>query len=133
MSVATLGKTMILAINGSALAESQSFTVNASQKLGDITSRDSNSWREVLPSTREWSIDFDGLFAYTNVAQKMLVHHIAELTPTPLTVLLTLPGSAGTFSGSGYLSSIKISGGFEEAIKFSGSIQGTSTLTQTVS
>ena len=129
---ATTGKTGMLAtlvLEGSAVAESQNFSLHFGQALVDMTNRDSNYWRQLLSSTREWSITGDGLYIYNNVAKKVLVAHWNTRTPATITVLFTFADGAVTASGEAYLESLDFPNAYDGPATISFTLQGTDVLT----
>lgn len=96
-----------LTINGAACAESQNFSLRLGQALVDLTNRDSAYWRQLVSSTREWSISGDGLYIYNNVAKKVLVAHWSTRIPAELDVILTLADGTITVSGKALLESLE--------------------------
>jgi len=131
-TAATSGQTMTLTIEGAALGESRSFAIHFSQGEIDATSRDSARWGEFLVGRREWTIDFEGLYIYNNVAKKVLQSHFTAALPTALTVILMMPDTA-TFTGECHLTSMDYDGPAEDAVTISGSLKGTGALTASVS
>ena len=126
------GLSFTLSAETAALAESRNFTLNMSQGLIDITSRDSSQWREVLAGTREWSIDFDGLWVYNDLAKKYIMYHYTDHSPATLTIVLT-DANAITFTGECYVESLTLPAPYEDVATFSGTLRGTSTLTPSAS
>lgn len=129
---AVTGKNMTLSIEGDLVGEAQSFALHFSQSTIDVTSKDSDDWGDFLAGRKEWTIDFSGLYIYSDVAQKALVNHFVESTPTALTVIVTMPDGA-TFTGEAVLESMDFEGPAEEALTISGSLKGQGALAQTLS
>jgi len=96
-----------LTIQGAACAESQNFSLRLGQALVDLTNRDSAYWRQLVSSTREWSISGDGLYIYNNVAKRVLVAHWSTRTPAELDVILTLADGTITVTGKALLESLE--------------------------
>ena len=131
-TAATSGQTMTLTVNGAALGETRSFAIHFSQGEIDATSRDSARWGEFLKGRREWTIDFEGLFIYNNVAKKIFQSYFTAATPTTLTIILTMPDTA-TYTGTCLLTSMDYDGPAEDAVTISGSLKGTGALVASVS
>lgn len=124
-----LGISMSLTIEGSTVAENQDYTLTLNQTNVDVTSRDSSYWRELLSSTRDWSIDGSGLYISTNVAKKILMYHYSDKSPDTLTVVLTLADGTITVSGEARLSSLSMAGPHADPATWTFTLEGTSTLT----
>lgn len=129
---AVSGYSLILSIEGDALAESRSFTLTMNQSLIDATSRDSAYWHEHIRNTRDWEVAFEGLYIYNDVAKKCLQNHYASASPASLTVLLTFP-NAEYLSGEAKLVSMTYTGPYNEALTISGTLKGSGVLTQSAS
>lgn len=122
------GKLMTLSVNGAAVAESRNFTLTMNRETVDVTSRDSSRWRELVQSTRSWSISFEGLYIYTDVGKRVLQYNWSA-DGTAITVILTLADGTITTSGSAILTELTYEGPFADAATMSGTLEGTTTLT----
>ncbi len=131
-SSAVSGKTLVLTLEGDAMAETRNFTITMNQALIDVTSRDSSFWHENIVATRDWEVAFEGLYIYNDVAKKVLQNHFASQTPTAITALLTFP-NAETLTGECRMVSMVYTGPYNEALTISGSLKGTGVLTQSAS
>ena len=65
------GNDLVLAINSTegselAFAHSQSASISFSNALIDVTSKDSNSWEEMISGRKSFSISTDGLADFVN-------------------------------------------------------------------
>lgn len=127
------GKLMTITLDGAALGYSQSFTVNMTESPIDVTNRDSSWWGEYLRGRREWSIDFSGLYSSTDVGKKVLQDFYDDHTDATVSVILTLADGTITLSGDAILTGLTYDGPHEDAATMSGTLQGTSTLTQSSS
>jgi predicted secreted protein len=131
-SSAVKGSLMTLSIQGDALGECRALTLHFTQATIDVTSRDNNTWDDFLAGRRGWSIDFEGMYIYTDIAYKALQNHATDLSPSSLTVVVTMPDNK-TFSGSGVLESLDLSGPYDDACTISGTIKGKGTLSESTS
>ena len=131
-TAAVSGINMTLTIEGDPLGESRSFTIRFAQSLIDATSRDSAQWGESILGRREWTIDFEGLYIYNDVAKKCLLNHYSAKSPAQLTCVITMPDTA-TYTGECYLTSMDFAGPYEDALTISGSLQGTGAIAVSVS
>jgi len=129
---AVSGLTVTFSVESTPLGAAANYTLTLSQGTIDATSDDSSRWGEYLVGRRDWTIDSDFLYIYTDTAAKYLEEHITSATPTYVTVILTLPDGR-TYSGDGIVTSFTITSGFEETVKASISIQGTDALTTSTS
>jgi len=127
------GKLMTLSIEGAALAESRDFTLTMNQAIIDLTNRDSDFWQESIAGRRDWAIDGEGLYIYTDVAKRVLQYHYTDRSPSTLTVILSLADATITMSGEAVLTSLSYVGPHEDAATISFSLSGTSTLTASTS
>lgn len=127
-SNAVSGVLMTMTVEGSALAESRSFTVNLTNATIDVTNRDSAWWGQFLVGRREWTIDFEGLYIATDLGKQYLQYYWTDRTPSTLTIVVTLADGTITLTGQAILTSLTYDGPFEDAGVFSGSLQGTDTL-----
>jgi predicted secreted protein len=85
-----------------------------------------------LVARRGWTIDFDGLFIYNDVAKKVLLNHFSDQSPAAITAIVTMPDTA-TYTGECILTSMDFTGPYEDALTISGTLQGTGELTVSVS
>ena len=129
---AASGLTVTLTVESTPLGAATNYTLTLSQGTIDATSDDSSRWGEYLVGRRDWSIDSDFLYIYTDTAATYLEEHLTGATPALVTVVLTMPDGR-TYSGDGIVTSFVITSGFEETIKASISIQGTDALTTSTS
>lgn len=126
------GKAAILTIEGFALAESQNYTPTINDAIIDVTNRDSNYWRELLPSTRSWAIAFEGHYN-TEVAKKELIAHFNSDPPTTVTVIFTCADGSITLTGEAYLTTLSFPSPYEGAAMLTGTLEGTGILEFSVS
>jgi predicted secreted protein len=119
---------MTLSVEGDVLGGARNVTINFNQETIDATSRDSSRWGEYLVGRRTWTIDFEALYIYTDVAKRALLNHINAASPADLDVIVTMPDGI-TYTGKALLTSFQLNGPFEDALVASGSLQGTDALT----
>ena len=131
-TAAVLGKLMTLSIEGDLMAENQSFALHFAGTSVDVTSKDSDSWGDFIQGRKEWSIDFNGMYVYNDIAKKALQAHFIDGSPASLTVIVTMPDGA-TYRGEAVLESMDYDGPAEEALTISGSLKGRGALTASVS
>jgi predicted secreted protein len=131
-TAAVTGKSMTLSVEGDLMSEARSFALHFAQNTIDVTSKDSDDWGDFLAGRKEWSIDFEGMFIYNDVAKKVLCNHFIDGTPTTITCIITMPDTS-TFSGECVLESMDFDGPAEEALTISGSLKGRGALAHSVS
>jgi len=127
-SSAVSGHSMTMTVEGAALAESQTFSIHFTVATIDVTNRDSSWHGEYLQGRDEWTIDFDGLYIYDDLAKKYLQYYWSDRTPATLSIIVTMP-DANTYTGEAILTSLDYEGPHEDKLSISGSLQGTAVLT----
>ena len=88
------------------VAFAQNCTLNLNNTTRDITNKESGGWSEKLESLRDWSIDMDGAYAWTNAAGSALANGADDLT-SKMGVTVISSGAATGLSalvggGTGY-------------------------------
>lgn len=127
------GRTLVIKIDGVPVAAEQDCELTFSREMIDVTSKDSNSNRELIVGLKSWSVSCNALvdFLATHGAHTF---SNAVNNGTLVTVLLTDGVSGQTeFTGSAYPAEFSISSTNEDAVTWSGTLEGTGALTiQTV-
>jgi len=123
------------------VAFAQNCTLNVNHSPREITNKESAGFKEILEGLRDFSIDVDGAYAWTNAAGAALANGAddlleAKLLVNRLQVDFTFGDTASTsdvsYAGKGYITSMSMTGGTEDSASYSLSIEGTGVLTQTV-
>jgi predicted secreted protein len=128
------------------VAYAQSGTLNFSMSTRDITNKDSGGFKESLEGLREWSIDLDGAYAWTNPAGAALADGADDLfikylldagsnTREAFTLRFGNTGGATGdtyYQGSAFLTSVSLSAPTEDTATYSMSFEGTAGLVATV-
>ena len=124
-----------------AFAQNGSLTINHS--LREITNKESAGFKESLEGLRDWSIDLDGAYAWTDASGSALTNGADDVLQTNVlnarqsfTVKFgNVGGTTGdiVYSGSAFITSWSATAGTEDTATYSISLEGTGTLTQTVS
>ena len=113
-------------------ATSCSLSVNADTI--DISTKDSSGWRDILSGQRSFSISADGLMDFTSTGTTTDPDEIFDLINTrgkaDFTFALATPAGY-KFTGEGYITSLEVSGGVEDAPTYSISLESTGALTKT--
>ena len=124
------------------IAYAQNGSININHSTREITNKESGGWKETLEGLRDWSVDVDGAYAWTDAAGVALTNGFEDvlnsyiLTRASLTVKFGTTGVATgdvLYSGTAWLTSGSISAGTEDTATYSLSMEGTGALTQTVS
>jgi|TARA_R100000084_G_scaffold107957_1_gene69363 predicted secreted protein len=132
--------------SGILVAFAQSGTLNFSMSTRDITNKQSGGFKESLEGLREWSIDIDGAYAWTdasgsalsNGADDLFFKYLLDLGPNTREAFTIKFGNTGgatgdiDYQGSVFLTSVSITGGTEDTATYSMSFEGTGGLQQTV-
>lgn len=116
------------------LMHSQNVSISMNVDTIDISTKDSAGFRELLGGQKSFSLSADGLMDFAGVAGDTEVDELFDqmMARTAVTFTFALATPAGyTITGSGFLTSLEISGGTEDAPTYSCSIEGTGALTRT--
>ena len=127
---------------GILVAYAQNGSMNLNLSLREITNKESAGWKESLEGLRDFSIDLDGAYAWTDPSSSVLNNGSDDLALSNMitnrTALTVKFGSVGSttgdsfYSGSVFLTSFSISAGTEETATFTMSFEGTGAMTLTV-
>jgi TP901-1 family phage major tail protein len=127
---------------GLLVAFAQNGSLNINHSLREITSKESGGFKESLEGLRDWSVDLDGAYAWTDAAGAALTNGADDLlnsymiTRQALTIKFgNVAAATGdtVYSGSVWLTSFSVSAGTEDTATYSISLEGTGAITQTVS
>lgn len=118
------------------LMHAQSCSLSVNMDTIDITTKDSSGWNEFIGGVRNFTLSADGLMDFNSTATDtefdQLFDQLNGRTAVDFTFTLAATASGDYFyTGDGFITSIEISGGTEDAPTYSVSIQGTGVLTQT--
>ena len=134
------GNDLVLAINSTSgsevkFAHAQSASLSFSNALIDTTTKDSNSWEEMISGRKSFTLSTDGLADFddsTSGGTEGFSDYALAGTEVFFTFERT-PGASGTltgWSGSAFIESFEVSGGSDEAVTYSCSLKGTGQLTK---
>ena len=125
------------------VAFAQNCTLNVNHSPREITNKESGAYKEILSGLRDFSIDIDGAYAWTAANGSALANGIDDLLQTniladPIVKVDFIFGDTQTtsdvsYAGSGFITSISMTGGTEDTATYSMTIEGTGVLAQTVS
>lgn len=123
------------------VAFAQNCTLNVNHSPREITNKESGGYKEILEGLRDFSIDIDGAYAWTNAGGVALTNGIDDVLETNVlnarqAVTFIFGDTASTsdisYSGSGFITSVSLTGGTEDTATYSLSIEGTGVLAQSV-
>tara|TARA_R100001443_G_C3362866_1_gene179380 strand:+ start:1210 stop:1641 length:432 start_codon:yes stop_codon:yes gene_type:complete len=123
------------------VAFAQNCTLNVNHSPREITNKESGGFKEILEGLRDFSIDIDGAYAWTNASGVALTDGADDVLETNVlnarqAVTFIFGDTASTsdisYSGSGFITSMSFTGGTEDTATYSMTIEGTGVLTQTV-
>lgn len=115
-----------------AFGHSRSFTLNVEANPIDVTSRDSAGWSEFIMGTRSFTLDFDGLVSFEDdINYEYLLDAIESRTKFLVKFTEDLNGNL-VYNGEVYLTSLTIDSPMEDVVTYSGSLQGTEILAETL-
>ena len=123
------------------VAFAQNCTLNVNHSPREITNKESGGYKEILEGLRDFSIDIDGAYAWTNAGGTALTDGVDDVLETNVlnarqAVTFIFGDTASTsdisYSGSGFITSVSITGATEDTATYSLSIEGTGVLTQTI-
>lgn len=109
------------------LAGQRGCTLNRSASLIDVTNKTNDGWVESLTSTKQWSIDCDGVFVYDDAALVELEEAFLNST----VVKITLKDSKGWgYEGNAVITDFPIEAPYDDAATYSLTLTGTGALTK---
>ena len=122
------------------VAFAQNCTININHSPREITNKESGGYKEILEGLRDFSIDIDGAYAWTDASGTALANGADDLVNSNILTRASVDFIFGdnqatsdvSYSGSGYITSVSLTGGTEDSASYSLTIEGSGTLTQTV-
>ncbi len=122
------------------VAYAQNCTLNINHSPREITNKESNGFKEILEGLRDYSLDVDGAYAWTNGGGTDITDGADDLIFTnvlnarlPVTFMFGDNQSTDDnyYTGQGYITSMSLTGGTEDTATYSFSIEGTGSLSRT--
>ena len=116
------------------LMHSQNVSISMNVDTIDISTKDSSGFRELLGGQKSFSLSADGLMDFSATAGDTDVAELFDqmMDRTAVDFIFALATPAGyTITGDGFITSLEISGGTEDAPTYSVSIEGTGAITKT--
>ena len=128
-------------VAGTLVAYATTGSININHSLREITSKDSGAWKEQMEGLRDWSIDLEGMYAWTDPAGGSITNaddlyssYINTRTSFTITWGTTDAEAGDTkYEGTAYLTTVSMSGATEDSATYSASFSGSGAITQTVS
>lgn len=116
-----LGNALLVTIGSTVLAGQTASSLDVSSNMIDIRAKDSENWKEVLPSVKEASIQIEGLHDPAASAGSGSLDVFALLTAGTLsTIKFGETGTGGKyFTGSGYISNVKLDAPMDDVSTYS--------------
>lgn len=124
------GKLTVLLLNGTQITNLLTNDLNFQRAMRDVTTKDSDDWKEQRPTIKEYTIPFTGL-ASKDAAQGF-EEAFALLDAGTLCTWSWGTGVTGEpkWSGSGYLGSLNFKAPHDGNVEFDGEIQGSGAATK---
>jgi len=122
------------------VAFAQNCTLNINHSPREITNKESGGFKEILEGVRDFSIDIDGAYAWTdgsgglsNGADDLIETNVLNARQKVSFIF----GDDTTqhdvsYTGSGFITSMSLTGGTEDTATYSISIEGSGILNQVV-
>ena len=123
------------------VAFAQNCTLTVNQSIREITNKESAGFKESLEGLRDFTIDVDGAYAWTDASGSALTNGADDVLQTNVLTTRqavsfifgdTATTSDVSYAGSGFITSVSLTGGTEDTATYSLTIEGTGALTQTV-
>lgn len=130
---AIAGKDILLSIwdqTGStllAIAGQQGLTINRDKDTIEVTSKDSDGWKQFIVGLKEWSVDNDGVYVRDHESHKKL-KALFESDDPFLIKVTNQKTETDMFGGLALLTSYPIEAPYDDAVTYTISLQGTGAL-----
>jgi predicted secreted protein len=129
MIMANISKNLVIKIDASAIAHTQSFSYGLTKDMADITTLDSSGgWKQFLPILKEQEITFDALVVRDPSASGSYGNLLNSFigTDASITILIEDPlYTTKKISTQGYLQALNLSVRVGEVQTYSGTIKPT--------
>ena len=128
----------VQAVNGAAdefkLMHSTSCSLSVNADTIDVSTKDSAGFRALIGGQKSFSLSADGLMDFASTLSTTDTDELFTnmMNRTSVTFTFALDVQAGyKYTGSGFITSLEISGAMEDAPTYSVSIEGTGEISQT--
>lgn len=129
------GRNLGIFFNNTLIAYGKSCGLSLKANAMDVTSKDSLSWANNLPTTKDWSVTCEGLVALNSSWNAVKL--MDTLTNDTRVVVKFSTHSAGArvtgdlfWWGNAYVTSCDLNAGMDEPVSFTATFQGTGVLTK---
>ena len=117
-------------ISGTLISKGKGHTLSIGNDTFDITTKDSNGWRELKPGLRNWTISGEFLFAEDSTYGFTDLFAVLN-GRTSVAVKFTSNTSGDKYyHGSCFITSLEMGADMEDAQTFSATFEGTGALTE---
>ncbi|WOD61761.1 phage major tail protein, TP901-1 family [Niallia taxi] len=133
LNKATAGKDILLSMWNStgttllAVAGQQGLTINRDKDTIEVTSKDSNGWKQFAVGFKEWSIDNDGVYVRDHASHKFLKEAFEKDEPILIKVS-NQKTKTDMFGGLVLVTSYPIEAPYDDSVTYTASLQGTGAL-----
>ena len=126
------GKKMLVLVGGVAIGATKSFTLTINSATIDTTTKDDDAWGSSLYGSKDWNVSVDGLYDPDDpMNAEELFDAIANDTRLLLEMaVITSTGGGLVFKGYANASGLVIGASYNDAITFSGTLQGDGPITK---
>ena len=137
------GNDLVLAIDETSgsevkFAHAQNCSISFSNALIDTTTKDSDSWAEMITGRRSFTLSTSGLADFDDVASSQSTEQFSDLARNGTQIFFTFQRSATGlssgdmtgWSGRGFIESFEVSAESDAAVTFSVSITGSGELSK---
>lgn len=127
------GTSMLLYVGGTAIAGTNSHTMNLDMATRPASTKESGGHEEVLEGQRSWNFDFDGLTSYDAAYGFEELKALWDGRTLIVVKFGTEVVGDPRYTGNGFLTNVSVGATMEDTVTYNGSIKGTGDLaTETV-
>ena len=128
------GTSVLVYLAGTKIGAQRGATLNIETETFDVTTKDSAGWREILCSTKSWSLDCDGLLTYDETPGRAYDYlYSAFINKTLIAVKISNEVSGDDkYFGDAYVTSAPQQIPDADAVSYSLTLTGTGALTRQV-
>lgn len=110
-----------------AVAGQQSLTINRDGDTIEVTSKDSDGWKEFIMGFKEWSMDQDGIYVRNEASHKLIGKFYDDGDPI-LVKVTNQKDEYDMFAGIALITSYPIEAPYDDSVTFTMNMQGTGKL-----
>jgi len=121
---------LLFDIDNNPIALSNNCALKIKNNLIDITTKDSQNWKENLSSIKDWSIEFQGLISYdtTTISTSFFINQFKNSDPFFIQMGVIQAGFTHVFWGEVAIESINLDADNGEVASYSGILKGIGSL-----